>query len=153
MSRFRIGIDIGGTFTDFVLVDEAERRIYLGKRLTTHGDYLNAVLGGMDELLLLAGIQSKDVDGVVHGTTLVTNTVIERKGAKTALITTDGARDVVEIGSELRYDVYDLNIERLAPLVPRYLRFEVKERLRADGSVRVALDTSNLPQIIANMRA
>ena len=103
MSRYRVGIDIGGTFTDFVLVDAKAGRIHLGKRLTTHGNYLDAVMNGFDELVANAGITAHDVEGVVHGTTLVTNTVIERKGAATALITTEGARDVIEIGTELRH--------------------------------------------------
>jgi len=152
MSRYRVGIDIGGTFTDFVLVDEAERRVHLGKRLTTHGRYLDAVLGGLDELLKAAGITAHHLSGVVHGTTLVTNTVIERKGAKTALITTEGARDVVDIGSELRYDVYDLGMERPPSLVPRHLRFTLKERLRSDGSVLVPLDLAGLPAIVDALR-
>ena len=85
MSRYRIGVDIGGTFTDFVMVDAEARRIHLAKRLTTHGDYLEAVFAGLEELLARTEIAAADVAGVVHGTTLVTNTVIERKGAKTAL--------------------------------------------------------------------
>ena len=108
---------IGGTFTDFVLVDERDRRIHLAKRLTTHEDYLDAIFKGLDELVESAGIGMRDIAGVVHGTTLVTNTVIERKGAKTALLTTEGARDIVEIGSELRYDIYDLGIQRPPQLV------------------------------------
>jgi len=152
MGRYRIGIDIGGTFTDFVLVDEQERRIYLGKRLTTHADYLEAILHGLDRLLADAGIAAGDVSDVVHGTTLVANTVIERKGAKTALITTEGARDVVEIGSELRYDVYDLSIQRPQPLVPRHLRYAIRERMMANGEPLVALDLSQLPEIVAGLR-
>ena len=147
MMRYRAGIDIGGTFTDFVLVDERERRIYLDKRLTTHHNYLEAVLEGIDELLRAAGIGPADLANVVHGTTLVTNTVIERRGARTALITTQGARDVIEIGLELRYDIYDLSIERPVPLVPRSLRFEVGERMRADGAVLVPLDEAELPAL------
>ncbi len=152
MSRYRIGVDIGGTFTDFVMVDAEARRIHLAKRLTTHGDYLEAVFAGLEELLARTEIAAADVAGVVHGTTLVTNTVIERKGAKTALLTTAGARDVVEIGSELRYDIYDLGIERPVPLVPRHRRYEVDERLRADGSVLRPLDLSKLDSLIAALR-
>ncbi len=152
MSRFRVGVDIGGTFTDFVLVDEAEHRIHLGKRLTTHGDYLDAVMKGFDELIAAAGITAPDVDGVVHGTTLVTNTVIERKGARTALITTEGARDVIEIGTELRYDIYDLGIERVAPLVPRHLRLEVPGRLAYNGSELRPLDLKCMPAMVEAMR-
>ena len=153
MSRFRVGVDIGGTFTDFVLVDEQERRIHLGKRLTTHDNYLDAVMIGFDELLAAAGITAADVQGVVHGTTLVTNTVIERKGARTALITTEGARDVIEIGTELRYDIYDLGIERLKPLVPRHLRVELPGRLAYNGAELAPLRLEGLPAIVAALRA
>ena len=153
MSRFRVGVDIGGTFTDFVLVDEKERRIHLGKRLTTHDNYLDAVMTGFDELLAAAGITPADVQGVVHGTTLVTNTVIERKGAHTALIATEGARDVIEIGTELRYDIYDLGIERLKPLVPRHLRVELPGRLAYNGAELAPLKLEGLPAIVAALRA
>jgi N-methylhydantoinase A len=153
VSRFRIGIDIGGTFTDFVLVDENERCIHLAKRLTTHHDYLEAIFKGLDELLRAAGIGMPDVSSVVHGTTLVTNTVIERKGARTALLTTAGARDVVEIGSELRYDIYDLGIQRPPPLVPRHLRYEIPERLSADGTVLRPLDLGGMPHLVSQLRA
>jgi N-methylhydantoinase A len=152
MSRFRVGIDIGGTFTDFVLVDEKEGRIHLGKRLTTHGNYLDAVMNGFDELVAAAGLTAPDVDGVVHGTTLVTNTVIERKGAPTALLTTEGARDVIEIGTELRYDIYDLGIERVKPMVPRHLRMEVPGRMSYDGKVLKPLNLKPLPKMVEAMR-
>ena len=152
MSRFRVGVDIGGTFTDFVLVDEKEKRIHLGKRLTTHDNYLDAVMQGFDELVAAAGITARDVEGVVHGTTLVTNTVIERKGARTALITTEGARDVIEIGTELRYDIYDLGMVRVTPLVPRELRLEIRGRLGYDGRELRALDLERMPKLVAMMR-
>jgi N-methylhydantoinase A len=152
MSRYRIGIDIGGTFTDFVLVDTQAKRIHLGKRLTTHGDYLDAVMKGFDELVAAAGISAIDVNGVVHGTTLVTNTVIERKGAPTALITTEGARDVIEIGTELRYDIYDLGMQRVKPLVPRHLRLELPGRLAYDGSELRPLDLEGLPAMVEALR-
>ena len=138
--RYRVGIDIGGTFTDFVLLDEQERRIHVGKVLTTPSNYLEAVLEGLDGLLAGASLTHADLSGVVHGTTLVTNTVIERKGAPTALLTTAGARDLVEIGSELRYDVYDLTIQRPRPLVPRRFRREITERLAPDGRILLELD-------------
>ena len=152
MSRFRIGVDIGGTFTDFVLVDEKERRIHLGKRLTTHGNYLDAVLGGIGDVLGSAGISPADISGIVHGTTLVTNTVIERKGARTALVTTQGARDVIEIATEMRYNSYDLGIVRVQPLVPRHLRYEIPERIAADGSVLKALDLSGIAAMVEELR-
>ncbi len=131
----RLGIDVGGTFTDFVLVDNVRNRIFTGKKLTTPDDPSAAMLEGMDRLLAEASLTAVDIDGVVHGTTLVTNTVIERKGAKVGLITTKGFRDVAEMGREIRYDLYDLFLEKPAPLVPRYLRREVEERIDAEGRV------------------
>lgn len=151
--RYRLGIDIGGTFTDFVLVDEQENKVFLEKRLTTHDNYLDAILNGTEKLLNSIGVRANELDSVVHGTTLVTNTVIERRGALTALATTKGSRDVIEIGSELRYDVYDLSIERPKPLVPRNLRFEIDERVKADGSVLVPVDTSQVALIAEAMKA
>ena len=126
--------------------------MFLGKRLTTHHNYLEAVLGGLDELVAAAGVTAAQLDGVVHGTTLVTNTVIERKGARTALIATQGSRDVIEIASELRYDIYDLGMQRVQPLVPRRLRREVPGRLAADGRELKPLDLSGLPGLVQDFR-
>ena len=131
----RIGVDVGGTFTDFVMVDEARDLIFTGKRLTTPGDPSVAILEGTERLLAEAGTAIGEVDSIVHGTTLVTNTVIERKGARVGLITTKGFRDSIEMGGEIRYDLYDLFLERPEPLVPRYLRVEVDERIDAEGKV------------------
>ncbi|MGE0716391.1 MAG: hydantoinase/oxoprolinase family protein [Alphaproteobacteria bacterium] len=131
----RIGVDVGGTFTDFVMVDGGRGLIFTGKRLTTPGDPSRAILEGTERLLAEAETPIAEVDGIVHGTTLVTNTVIERKGAKVGLITTKGFRDSLEMGSEIRYDLYDLFLERPEPLAPRYLRVEVDERVDAEGRV------------------
>ncbi len=131
----RIGVDVGGTFTDFVMVDEARDLIFTGKRLTTPGDPSVAIIEGTERLLNEAGTKIGAVDSIVHGTTLVTNTVIERKGARVGLITTKGFRDSLEMGGEIRYDLYDLFLERPEPLAPRYLRVEVDERIDAEGKV------------------
>jgi N-methylhydantoinase A len=131
----RIGVDVGGTFTDFVLVDEAGGRILTGKRLTTPDDPGRAILEGLDRLLREAGAGIGAVRQIVHGTTLVTNTVIERKGARIGLITTRGFRDSLEMGREMRYDLYDLFLEKPEPLVPRPRRHAVTERLDAAGRV------------------
>ena len=140
----RLGVDIGGTFTDLVLLDEATGAMRFGKTLTTHGDPTDGIVQGMREVLAEAGVAAGDVSNVVHGTTLVTNAVIERKGARTGLITTAGFRDVLELGRELRYDIYDLNIEMPTPLVPRDLRAGVPERIDAGGRVRTPLDEAAL---------
>ena len=125
----RLGIDIGGTFTDLVLLDEASGAMHFGKTLTTYGDPTDGIVDGMREVLEAAGVEARQLEQVVHGTTLVTNAVIERKGAKTALLTTEGFRDVLELGRELRYDIYDLFLEMPEPLVPRDLRRGVPERV------------------------
>ena len=140
----RIGVDVGGTFTDFVLVDEAGSRVLTGKRLTTPDDPGRAILDGIARLLGEADATIADVRQVVHGTTLVTNTVIERKGARIGLITTKGFRDNLEMGREMRYDLYDLALEKPEPLVPRPRRHVVTERLSAQGDILRPLDETEV---------
>ncbi|WP_137125492.1 hydantoinase/oxoprolinase family protein [Roseomonas sp. HF4] len=137
---FRIGVDIGGTFTDFVLLDSRDGSLRNGKLLTTPHAPEDAVLAGIRELLDAHGIAPDHVAHVIHGTTLVANALIERRGVPTALFTTDGFRDVVEIGTELRHDTYDLFMRVPEPLVPRSRRIEVPERILPDGAIRTPLD-------------
>jgi len=148
----RLGCDIGGTFTDFVVLDDATGTMRLEKVLTTPDDPSTGIFNGIDRLASGASEPMLGVATVVHGTTLVINALIERKGSPTALITTDGFRDILEMRSELRYDVYDLQIEYPPPLVPRHLRFEVPERITADGTVLRPLDEQALRPILARMR-
>jgi len=136
----RIGIDIGGTFTDFVAVDDASGRVFTEKVLTSPHDPAEAVLHGLDLMFAAHGLDPASVEAVIHGTTLVANALIERKGARTALVTTQGFRDSLEIRREWRYDAYDLFFTLPLPLVPRRLRLEVPERLGADGGVVVPFD-------------
>ena len=138
--RYRIGFDIGGTFTDFILYDAEAAAVRLNKQLTTPHDPSIAALAGLEELVGMAGITLADVSEIVHGTTLVTNAIIERKGARLGLLTTAGFRDVLEMGTEQRYDIYDLFLGFPEPLVPRELRLEVPERMDRDGNVVVELD-------------
>ena len=133
---YRIGIDIGGTFTDFALYDDLQREIITHKALTTQSAPDRAVLDGVTTLTRRAGIDASQVTMIVHGTTLVTNAVIERRGTPTAMIVTRGFRDVLDIAMEQRYDLFDLRIEFPAPLVARSLRFEVDERMDTNGGVR-----------------
>lgn len=140
VSRFGLGIDVGGTFTDIVACDPATGRQVSHKQLTTHADPSLGVMLGLDRLLADSGIAASAIARVVHATTLFSNAVIERKGAPTGLITTKGFRDTLEIGRERKYELYDVNIAKPAPLVPRNLRLEVAERVTADGSIRTALD-------------
>ena len=126
MSDWQLAVDIGGTFTDVVLMDAAagDRAPVVEKVLTTPKDPSAAVMDGARRALARAGIGARDLRFVIHGTTLVTNALIERKGARTGLLTTAGFRDAVEIGREGRYDMYDLFIDPPAPLAPRHLRRE-----------------------------
>ena len=139
-SRWRVGFDIGGTFTDFVLYDGQNAQVALHKRLTTPHDPSEAALLGLRELLEMNGITHADVSEIVHGTTLVTNAVIERKGAPVGLITTEGFRDILEMGTEQRYDIYDLFVTFPEPLVRRDMRLDVPERVDAEGRVLTPLD-------------
>ncbi len=140
MARYSVGIDIGGTFTDLVFYDHDGGGHLTGKVLTTHDDPARAVIDGTVAMLEEHRIAADSVARVVHATTLFTNALIERKGARTGLITTQGFRDVLEIGRERKYDIYDLFLEMPSPLVPRDLVVEVPERTLADGTIRSALD-------------
>ncbi|HTY78787.1 MAG TPA: hydantoinase/oxoprolinase family protein [Candidatus Bathyarchaeia archaeon] len=148
----RIGVDIGGTFTDLVWVDDATGAVRVGKLLTTPKDPSQAVEQGVVSVLGDAGSAAGDVRSLIHGTTLATNALIERKGARTALLTTAGFRDAVEIGREGRYDMYDLFIDQPTPLVPRHLRLEVAERIMADGSVVAPLDGASARAAIVQLK-
>ena len=139
-TRWRIGFDIGGTFTDFILLDSERSTIRLHKCLTTPEDPSVGALEGLDQLMANAGVSLAEVGDIVHGTTLVTNALIERRGAKLGLITTRGFRDVLEMGTEQRYDIYDLFLQYPEPLVPRRRRIEVSERMDRDGNPVVPLD-------------
>jgi N-methylhydantoinase A len=138
--KYAIGIDIGGTFTDLVLLDRAGGRMVFGKTLTTYPDPSVGILNGVRQLVRDSGVALSQVHTIVHGTTLVTNAVIERKGAKTALLTTRGFEDVLEIGREMRYDIYDIFITMPKPLVPKALRKGLKERVDKNGAVLEPLD-------------
>jgi N-methylhydantoinase A/oxoprolinase/acetone carboxylase beta subunit len=147
-----VGFDVGGTFTDFVL-QSPSGELHTAKRLTTYPDPSEACLAGLDALLARAGAPWPDLAQVVHGTTLGSNVVIERKGRDVGLITTRGFRDVLVIGREKRYQVYDLQIEKPALLIPRRLIAEVPERVRADGSVLRPLDEPETRRVVRDLRA
>ena len=136
----RLGFDIGGTFTDFILLDSARADIRLHKCLTTPQDPSVGALEGLAEIVGAAGLSLGDLGEIVHGTTLVTNALIERRGAQLGLITTAGFRDILEIGTEQRYDIYDLFLRYPEPLVARRRRLEVPERMDRDGRAVVPLD-------------
>lgn len=144
MGDLSLGIDIGGTFTDIVIYDASAERVFIRKELTTPNDLTVGVVTGITKILTQEGILPEDISRVVHATTLFTNALIERKGAKTGLITTEGFRDVLEIGRERKYELYDLFIQMPTALVPRILRREVPERLSETGQIELALDEKAL---------
>ncbi len=142
----RLGIDVGGTFTDLVLIDDDSGRIHYTKTLSTPADLARAVVTGITGILRQAEVSSDALDYVVHGTTVGTNALIERRGARVGLITTAGFRDVLEIARIERPDtgLYDMTVDLPDPLVPRYLRLEADERVAADGNVVRDLDESSV---------
>jgi N-methylhydantoinase A len=146
----RLAVDIGGTFTDVVLETSSAR--YSAKVLTTKTTPEDGVLDGMLRALKLADMQPRQVGLIVHGTTLATNAIIERKGAMTALVTTQGFRDSIEMAQENRFEQYDIFIEKPEPLVPRTLRFTVPERIDAKGCVRLALDESAVERMAETLK-
>jgi len=146
---YRLGCDIGGTFTDFVLLNDRTGEIRINKCLTTPGDPSDAVEQGIEELEQVTPGFVEKLDEVIHGTTLVINSIIERKGAKTGLITTRGFRDVLELGREIRYAPYDVFAEFPRPLISRRFRLEVDERIRSDGTILKPLDPEEA-QLVVN---
>jgi N-methylhydantoinase A len=148
----RVGVDIGGTFTDLCIVT-ADGVIAVGKALTTSDQPALAVERVLLQTLADAGVDAGDIDTLVHGTTLVTNALIERKGSRTAFLATAGFRDVLEMAREHRYELYDLMIELPTPLVARHLRFDIPERVLADGSVLVDLDEDHVRRLARELQA
>ena len=147
---YRVGVDIGGTFTDLLMVGEDGKAV-IDKSLTTPEDPSSAVETVLGRALEQRVVASDERGELIHGTTLVTNALIERKGAPTALLATSGFRDAVEIGNEQRYELYDLNLETPPSLVPRYLRFDIPERILVDGSVAESLDEGYLRRLIQEL--
>jgi N-methylhydantoinase A len=146
----RMGVDIGGTFTDIVL--EVGERQYSAKVLTTYHAPEDAIISGMKQVCDQAAIQPSRIEQIIHGTTLATNALIERRGARTALITTRGFRDVIEMRTESRFEQYDLNLTLPEPLLPRHQRFTVEERISAKGDVLVPLQRSEIVDLVDTIR-
>lgn len=145
----RMGVDIGGTFTDVVL--EVGQIQYSTKVLTTYAAPEDAIIDGMMQVCAKAGISPVDIEQIIHGTTLATNALIERRGAKTALITTAGFRDVIEMRTESRFEQYDLNLTLPEPLLPRQQRYTISERIDARGQVLIELDTKALERLVGQI--
>ena len=148
---YRLGVDIGGTFTDFALFNAAHNEMFIHKQLTTSDDPSRAVLEGSTHLLARKGVAMAELESISHGTTLVTNAVIERRGASTGMLTTGGFRDVLDMARETRYDLFDLRLKFPKPLVPRNLRREVAERVKFDGTVDRELDLDAVRTAISEL--
>lgn len=147
----RMGVDIGGTFTDLLLVDDRSGRVTIEKGLTTYPDPSEGVMAVVAQATAYAGASLGDVEVLVHGTTLAINTLIERTGSRTALFATRGHRDAIEIRREQRYDMYDVLLEAPEPLAPRHLRFDIEERVTADGLVAVPLNREQVAQLLRRL--
>ncbi|WP_298362053.1 hydantoinase/oxoprolinase family protein [uncultured Litoreibacter sp.] len=145
-NSIRLGVDIGGTFTDVVL--EKDGDTFSAKVLTTYAAPEDAIIDGMNQVCTKAGVDPSEVGQIIHGTTLATNALIERRGAKTALITTEGFRDVIEMRTESRFEQYDLNLNLPDPLLPRQMRFTVPGRVDAKGAVLVDLDRADVEAVV-----
>jgi N-methylhydantoinase A len=152
-SHFRVGVDIGGTFTDLVVFNDDTGSFAVGKTLTTPRDPSQAIEALLRDTLERESIAIEDAQQLIHGTTLVTNAIIERNGSRTALLATQGFRDSIEIGRENRYELYDLMLEMPQPLVPRYLRFGVPQRTLADGTTLQELDIAYVEQLARELAA
>ncbi|MDG2434759.1 MAG: hydantoinase/oxoprolinase family protein [Gammaproteobacteria bacterium] len=151
--NYRLGVDIGGTFTDIVMVDDNSGKLFDEKVLTTPDDPSLGVIQGVKKILETNKVEASELKHIIHGTTLVANAIIERRGSNVALITTEGFRDIQEIGTESRYDTYDLFMKMPVPLVSRQWRFEISERIGPDGQVITNLDESsvvNAAKVIAS---
>src|SRR4249919_2442032 len=152
---FTIGVDVGGTYTDLVATDQTGRTIF-AKSPSTPADQSIGVMAGLEELARRLNETRAEMlastDRLVHGTTVATNALLERKGAKVALLTTAGHRDVIEMREGLKPDRYDLRSPPPEPLVPRERRFGVRERLKASGEVSITLDAKSLDDAIAGIK-
>src|SRR6516164_11314539 len=152
---FTIGVDVGGTFTDLVAIDAAGRTVF-AKSPSTPADQSIGVMAGLEELARRLGLPVAEMlaktQRFVHGTTVATNALLERKGAHVALLTTEGHRDVIEMREGLKPNRYDLHTPPPEPLVPRELRFGVRERSKADGQIAIALDGNSLDEAVAAIK-
>ena len=147
---YRLGVDVGGTFTDLLLFNENNRKIALSKVPTTQKNQALGIMEGVKKICREEGIEPEDISFFMHGTTAATNAIVEQKGVRTALITTRGFRDVLHIMRQNRPRLYDFFARRPLPLVPRKRRFEVSERILYDGSVHQELKEEELKNLVAS---
>ncbi|HSU06315.1 MAG TPA: hydantoinase/oxoprolinase N-terminal domain-containing protein, partial [Acetobacteraceae bacterium] len=151
-ASWRIGIDIGGTFTDVAIVEQQTGRIAVAKLLSTPQDFGEAVIAGLRQALAENGIDAAEVSLLSHATTVVTNALLQNRGARAGMVTTRGFRDILELRRSSRADLYDLFQDAPAVLIPRRHRFEITERIDADGQVVQPLAEHEIPELIAKIR-
>ena len=149
-SKIRLGVDIGGTFTDVVL--EKDSQLFSTKVLTTYSAPEEAILDGIGQVCAKADVETSEIGQIIHGTTLATNALIERRGARTALITTNGFRDVIEMRTESRFEQYDLNLVLPEPLLPRQNRYTLSERVSAKGEILIPLERAEIEVLAEDIR-
>jgi len=149
---YRLSVDVGGTFTDVVVFDDVAKTVHVTKTPSTPPDYSLGITTGIAKICKQIGIQNEDIAFFIHGTTVATNALLERKGAKTALITTEGFKDVIEIGLQRRPDLYNFWIQRPTPPIPRYLRFEIQERTQANGEISKEINLEAAMAVIAQLK-
>ena len=147
MSGFRVGVDIGGTFTDIVFLAD-DGRVFTKKVSSTVADYALAIIDGLEQMFDQYGLGANDISELLHGTTVGSNAILELKGARTGLITTAGFRDVLEIRTLRMPRLYDLTWEKPVPLVERYLRREVTERIDSNGAISIPLDHASAERAV-----
>ena len=150
---YRVGFDIGGTFTDFAMLEVASGDLRIYKTLTTPAAPAEGALDGLRAFLAREGVPAEGVERLIHGTTLVANALIERRGARVGLITTRGFRDTLEMRTEQRYEIYDLFLQYPEPLVPRHLRRGVQERTDRDGRILAEPDAAEIAASVRDFRA
>ncbi|WP_419904462.1 hydantoinase/oxoprolinase N-terminal domain-containing protein [Kiloniella sp.] len=149
----RLAIDIGGTFTDTVLVEGEDKILSSAKTLTTHQNPADGAMEGALRVMEQSDRSLSQVSGFIHGTTLATNALIEKRGATVATVSTDGFRDVLEIAYERRYSQYDIDLEKPDLLVPRERSFTISERMSVDGKVLMPLNEAVVPELLAKVEA
>ena len=148
-----IGVDVGGTFTDFYALNTSNGRVHMHKTPSTPDDPSIAILEGIEALRDLAEMQTRDIERLAHGTTVATNSLIQRKGAKVAVLTTEGFTDLLEIGRQIRPKMYDLKADYPPPLAERHMRFGVSERIGGKGQVRIELSEEAIRTAVKDVRA
>ncbi len=153
MARLRIGVDVGGTFTDLCLFEEESGELFVAKVPSTPVDSSLGIMEGLRSILQLQGAQGSEIVYLAHGTTVATNTLIQHTGARTGLITTRGFRDLLEIGRQTRPDLYDLQVDKPVSLIPRDLRLEVEERVYSDGRILLPLNRQEAEAAIQKLKA